>query len=697
MAPDDCHAVIVDPDCDAAPQVLRDRPFGALILWVLRQGEVAWPGTLSLVRPFDSVQLSVTLQIAAQAAIASGGVLQPRNAATAVPESESEPEFVLSAEQIAPAPDHEAQAASLVDDVIDERDVQELAHPQLFDHLRDELEHDLEADAPLASMSASMEEGAAIPSIEEEPIDLVEEPIDSMEEPIDSVAELIDPIEEPIHDAEAALVSQDEVAHISSELLEVSVDELIGETASLSEPEADTVFLDSAREADEIAGCLSADMPLPRFQALLDVVASAEADRWEPPLDTPELGRLVEVTTDERGDVNTGDRSAWEARELTLAEALAELTPTSVPPADWVDTLRSVATDPESMADGSTSALELTPDGPEPSEPWLEDSELEQADSSSAELEAGREALTSEAVAILDASDAGGSAFEDLYGLVSVEESETSTPAAVTAAHIAPETEPVVAEVVFEHTESEKIAPESVLQQAVGEGREEDRESAPERAQSAGVETVEIDSLADLASAYREQLYREREVIVQVEDLSFHLLPYQGLCVSNANPEQLERYRNRDAVGIDIDVVVTEADERLGESRSLVHFLWHLGFNAGGGRLLPWIPVDRPCRLSRWPPIEKPNAHHQLVRVAAVLSRTPTTLADVIDGAGADEGQINDFLNGCSMLGYLEILPGLSARVANRVGAPAAPPSTDVPPAPRSFVGRLRQRIGLHQ
>jgi hypothetical protein len=163
--------------------------------------------------------------------------------------------------------------------------------------------------------------------------------------------------------------------------------------------------------------------------------------------------------------------------------------------------------------------------------------------------------------------------------------------------------------------------------------------------------------------------------------------------VSNAHPEQLQRYRGRQPLGIDIDVVVTEPDERLGESSNLVHFLWHLGVNAGGGRLLPWIPVDLPCRLTRWPPIAKQDEHSQLFRAAAVLSRTPTPIADLVQLAGAAEAEVNDFLNGCSLLGYLEVLPSLASRAVSRGVVPASTTGTSA----RSLVGRLRQRIGLHQ
>jgi hypothetical protein len=520
-----CEAMIVDPDLDGAAQVLRNRPTGALILWALRPGEAAWPGTLSLARPFDETHLCVALHVAAQIALQLQ--FTPRHLVEA-PEADSLPEFTLS------------------------------------------------PDPPPPSDSTLLGEGDEARALDEEVpagFDEGHHTADLFEATLDAAA-LDDP-------AFADLTPAD----------------------PLDEAPDDTVTLDTAMAADV---------------SLLD-----DGVDWAEPV-------LIDASPDAHAE------SPWDSRELTLAEALAELTPTSVPPVNW---------------DAVTAA----------EEPTLVEAPAQ-------EHERLRQSFEAAMVEHEQASDAAVPAWTEPAAPALPVEEVPPPPVEVSAG-------PVEAAAVDEDSTG----------QVEGTPRIE--------AGSAGA--AAIDSLVGLAAAYREQLYREREVLVQIEDLSFHLLPYQGVCVSAARAEQLERYRGRQPLGIEIDVVVTEPDERLGESTNLVHFLWHLGVNAGGGSLLPWIPGDRPCRLMRWPPLATRDTDSPLFRVAAVLSGTPTSVTDVAQLAGADEAAVNDFVNGCSLLGYLEVLSSPAPRT--RGGAPAAGPEAAGAPAARSLVGRLRQRIGLHQ
>ena len=551
-----CQALVVDPEAERLSEVLRERPFGAPIIWVLRPGEVAWPGTLSLVRPFDDAQVRLTLQIAAQIAM--------------------QPEVVRDAAA-------GAEQAAFDEDQIPEGEV--AGGIVTFDN-----DAGTGADAP----------------------------------------RLFDPAIDPEFDDAVLLEVPGEPDGV---LLDESAEWAAFDVSVLDAPETP-----AAPTADE-----RVETPGPPDELVRDPVLEVLLEEVEETSDSTTL--LTPATA----AMELAVASPWDTRELTLAEALAELTPTSVPPVDWMDTLLSV----------------------------------------------GAPAPGTHHQAALDANESRGAAPADSVG----EGLQAGAAAAAEregAAQIDAPPQIDEASQIDEAPHVEEEAPVEEPAEVVSATPERPHRIVAPRETNKG-QAVEIESLAGLAAAYREQLYREREVIVQVEDLSFHLLPYQGLCVSDVHPEQLERYRGRQPLGIDIDVVVTEPDERLGESSSLVYFLWHLGVNAGGGTLLPWIPLDRPCRLTRWPPIEKQDERHQLFRVAAILSRTPTTIAEVLELAEAPEAEMNDFLNGCSLLGYLEILPAPTSRAA-RGGAPAAGAHAGSPDPPsRSLVGRLRQRIGLQQ
>jgi hypothetical protein len=549
-----CQAMVVDPGADGATAALRDRPFGALIIWVLEPGEIAWPGTLTLMRPFEAPQVRLTLNIAAQIAL--------------------QPEF--RRQQQLPE--------SRIDDASEHED--------------DVSEHEPVGSAPLGSGDSEFT--------------LTSEPAVPVESPAASAA----PEESGPDELEDADL-------LAAELLRDS-----NEPSSLS-------LFDAAIEATfqpEDAG--AAHDVLQRGSHVLPQLAVVEdaLELFAPEGQTDD-GAVVLVSAAADAMASASDR----LRELTLAEALAELTPTSVPPGQWTDELK----------------LANAP---------LDDPEMPATESDAPPIVDAPVVASSESAAL----DEAGSSPEPVHAQGSEQEAAFAEPSAEAVA-------------------AESIASADGAEPAVEVDAPADPLAALETPHEGTVRT-----LAGLAAAYREQLYREREVLVQIEDLSFHLLPYQGVCVSDSDPARLARFRGRESLDIEIDLLVTEPGERVGLAASLVHFLWHLGLNAGNGTLLPWIPADRPCKLMRRPPLTDQDVDSPMFRLAALLSRAPQTVSEAMQAARATEIETHDFLNGVSLLGYLEVLAATPR--TGRADAASARAT-----APRSLVGRLRKRIGLQQ
>jgi len=199
----------------------------------------------------------------------------------------------------------------------------------------------------------------------------------------------------------------------------------------------------------------------------------------------------------------------------------------------------------------------------------------------------------------------------------------------------------------------------------------------------------DVDSLLTLATAYREQLYRGRHVLVRVEGHAFHLEPYSGECYSDSAPEGLAAYRGRDG----LEVAIAQSDEpaagRPATSVGLVEFLWHLGQHAGNAELLPWVDREARYRITRTPPLGDDARDTGMLQIAQLLARSPVAPADIAGQAGAPDETVADFLNGCSLVGFLE-------RVAMPVRrGPRANGRRPAREQPASLIGSLRRRIGL--
>jgi hypothetical protein len=166
-------------------------------------------------------------------------------------------------------------------------------------------------------------------------------------------------------------------------------------------------------------------------------------------------------------------------------------------------------------------------------------------------------------------------------------------------------------------------------------------------------------SLHDLAAAYRSSLSKTESVAVTIEGRRFSLYPGRHLFKSNYSPAELRSLRGNTSLTIEVtkpgDAI--SGDGSLGLSlQRLEEFLWHLGFNSGGGNLLPWVSDQRSYRLSRWPPVVRKDNDSTLVKLATLMAMARRTLRpdELAQTTGINPYIVADFLNGCSLVGCLE-------------------------------------------
>jgi hypothetical protein len=198
-------------------------------------------------------------------------------------------------------------------------------------------------------------------------------------------------------------------------------------------------------------------------------------------------------------------------------------------------------------------------------------------------------------------------------------------------------------------------------------------------------------SLYDLAAAYRSSLSKAESVVVTIEEHRYSLYPGRHLFKSNYSPTELRSLRGNMSLTIDAsrpgDAI--SGDGSLGLSlQRLEEFLWHLGFNAGVGNLLPWMGDQHSYRLSRWPPVVRKDNDSTLVKLATLMAMARRTLRpdELAQTTGINPYIIADFLNGCSLVGCLEefkVPPEMAP-------APARPKHPLL-----KLLGRIRVKLGL--
>lgn len=608
-------ALVVDPDADDAAAMMGGRPFGSLVILALRPGETAWPGTLALARPFDSRQVDLALNLAAQI------VAQPAFAAQRAP--------------VVPTPSDPATSAEL------ENSVEASA-----------------ADAPL--FVEAVEEAAAI------------EESQAIEQ-------------EAQEDAEQA----DADAH------QMHTSAIDPADATGQEPES------PALESMALAG---ADEPEGTDEQ--DATTGGATDPFEGPVltgspDDDAIDRLAMVVLEPAGDDGDADAGDQAGHPAAAGDPVVELAHDLGEP---IDLMTFAAGDDPASEFGFGTELESARE-PEPERAANADAEPEADAGIPGESEIDIPLFVSPIDAAMAASprtgepEDAGAGGESAGQTAAIDPAETDAdwdpfgpiePAAPAAS--SPTTETTV---TMASTEPVRAA-----------GRDRTAGASPEHhvhpppapatattlAEEMPAPTValeDVDSLLTLATAYREQLYRGRHVVVRVEGHAFHLEPYSGECYADSSPEGLGAYRGRDG----LEVAIAQRDEpaagRPATSVGLVEFLWHLGQHAGNAELLPWVDREARYRITRTPPLGDDARDTGMLQIAQLLARSPVAPADIAGLAGAPDEAVADFLNGCSLVGYLE-------RVATPVRrGPRANGRPPEPEQPASLIGSLRRRIGL--
>jgi hypothetical protein len=97
--------------------------------------------------------------------------------------------------------------------------------------------------------------------------------------------------------------------------------------------------------------------------------------------------------------------------------------------------------------------------------------------------------------------------------------------------------------------------------------------------------------------------------------------------------------------------------------------LWFCIVNASGGQLLPELDNNARYKLNRWPQIEREFAKH--FRIATVMMKQLSTLAEIAEGSGASLVDVTDFVNAYHAIGSVDndmAKPGDAAADAGKGG-----------------------------
>lgn len=121
---------------------------------------------------------------------------------------------------------------------------------------------------------------------------------------------------------------------------------------------------------------------------------------------------------------------------------------------------------------------------------------------------------------------------------------------------------------------------------------------------------------------------------------------------------------------------------------SLQAVIWALALRSGTHCVRRWDARQLQFRLAAWPHFGEWQSSPALLRLAALYSRQPASIADGCQRAAVDEAQVRGFLLACELC---KVGVGIEY-----VQAPAAVAAQRIEPAaPVGLLQRLRERLGL--
>lgn len=194
-------------------------------------------------------------------------------------------------------------------------------------------------------------------------------------------------------------------------------------------------------------------------------------------------------------------------------------------------------------------------------------------------------------------------------------------------------------------------------------------------------------SLKELAANYRFGATRGKRVSIAIEGQRFCVDPQRNLYWSKSSPENLSHFRAEPILDAEIVEAKSKDIDAEAPPHRLDEFLWHLGLNAGAGRLLPWLTDQRAYRITRWPPVVRKDNDSVPVKLGTLMARRTLRPSELSRASGIGHDIVADFLNGCSLTGCLESF-NLSDAPTPKFGKPK---SFTLAP----ILGRIRSRLGI--
>lgn len=119
--------------------------------------------------------------------------------------------------------------------------------------------------------------------------------------------------------------------------------------------------------------------------------------------------------------------------------------------------------------------------------------------------------------------------------------------------------------------------------------------------------------------------------------------------------------------------------------RPLDELLWFVGSRSGHGEALPWVELNEPYQLLRWPSMAALRGVPGWPRLAALWFARPSTLRDMLIISGLPRGEVIDFLNACLMCQHARAVQSAAVNQPAQAGKPN--------PDPR--FSKVRTRLGI--